>query len=124
MSQRIFKDDTVFVQRLLKSSGLYTGRIEGSWGPKTDAAYTAVETRSGQIADTLGRFDSRTERNIQTLHLKAQEVARICMNTLLDEGINARIISGTRTYEEQNLLFRKGRWGNPPPRVTNASGGK
>ncbi len=51
-------------------------------------------------------------------------MARIFMNTILDEGINARIISGTRTYEEQNALFRQGRWGNPPPIVTNAKGGK
>lgn len=66
----------------------------------------------------------RTERLIQTLHLKAQETARIFMTRALNTVIDVRIISGTRTYEEQNALFRKGRFGNPGPRVTNARGGQ
>ena len=32
--------------------------------------------------------------------------------------------SGTRTYAEQNTLFRQGRFGNKGPRVTNARGGQ
>jgi peptidoglycan L-alanyl-D-glutamate endopeptidase CwlK len=124
MSERLFKDDVVFLQRLLKSAGLYAGRIDGVWGPKTDAAVNTFEARSAQIAVLLGTFDARTERNIQTLHLRAQEAARAFMTAVLAAGITARIISGTRTYEEQNALYRKGRYGNPGPRVTNARGGQ
>jgi peptidoglycan L-alanyl-D-glutamate endopeptidase CwlK len=38
-------------------------------------------------------------------------------------GINARIISGTRTYAEQEKLFEQGRT-KPSPKVTNANGGQ
>lgn len=124
MSDRLFEDDVVFLQRLLKSGGLYTDKIDGIWGPNTDAAVKAFETRSAQIAAALGTFDARTERSIQTLHLRAQEAARACMTAIRAAGINARIISGTRTYAEQNVLYRKGRFGNPPPKVTNARGGQ
>jgi peptidoglycan L-alanyl-D-glutamate endopeptidase CwlK len=127
MSNALFADDIVFLQRLLKSAGLYTDTIDGDWGPNTDAAVTAFETRSAQIAAALGTFDPRTEKNIQTLHLRAQEAARAYMKAVdgaLGANITVRIISGTRTYAEQDVLFRKGRFGNPPPRVTNARGGQ
>ena len=124
MSDRLFEDDVVFLQRLLKSAGLYTDTIDGIWGPNTDAAVNTFETRSAQIAAALGTFDARTERSIRTLHLRAQEAARACLTTIRAAGINARIISGTRTYAEQNALYRKGRFGNPGPRVTNARGGQ
>lgn len=123
MSERLFKTDILFFQRLLKSSGLYTGKLDGIWGPKTEAAVTAFENQSTDIATTYGTFDSRTEMNIYSLHLKAQETARIFMNALKAAGIGAKIISGTRTYLEQNELFKKGRYGNPPPIVTKARGG-
>ncbi|HSF90533.1 MAG TPA: M15 family metallopeptidase [Saprospiraceae bacterium] len=123
MSDRLFKTDILFFQRLLKSSGLYTGKLDGIWGPKTEAAVTAFENQSTDIAATYGTFDSRSEINIYSLHLEAQKAARIFMNALRDAGIGAKIISGTRTYLEQNDLFRKGRYGNPPPIVTNARGG-
>jgi peptidoglycan L-alanyl-D-glutamate endopeptidase CwlK len=118
------EDDVIFLQRLLKSGGLYTDAIDGIWGENTDAVVNEFETRSAQIAAALGTFDTRTERNLQTLHLRAQEAARVFINAVRAAGINARIISGTRTYAEQNALYRKGRFGNPPPRVTNARGGQ
>jgi peptidoglycan L-alanyl-D-glutamate endopeptidase CwlK len=124
MSDRLFEDDVTFLQRLLKSSGLYTDVIDGIWGENTDEAVQAFEARSAQIAASLGTFDARTERRIQTLHLRAQEAARAFMNAVLAADINVRIISGTRTYAEQNALYRKGRFGNPGPRVTNARGGQ
>ena len=124
MSDRLFEEDVTFLQRLLKSAGLYTDTIDGIWGPNTDAAVTAFETRSAQIAASLGTFETRSERSIQTLHLRAQEAARACLSAIRAAGINARIISGTRTYAEQNALYKKGRFGNPPPKVTNARGGQ
>jgi hypothetical protein len=32
MSDRLFEDDVIFLQRLLKSGGLYTDTIDGIWG--------------------------------------------------------------------------------------------
>lgn len=67
-------------------------------------------------------FDARTEKNIATLLPAAQEQARQFMQRVLDAGIDARIISGTRTFKEQDALFAKGRT-KPGPKVTNARGG-
>lgn len=124
MSTRMFGDDVLFLQRFLKSAQLYTGRLDGIYGPKTDAAVQSYETKSKEIAVALGAFDLRTEGKVFTLHFKAQEFARKYLKAVRDSGIDARIISGTRTYAEQDALFRKGRFGNPGPRVTNARGGQ
>ena len=124
MSSPLFPDDILFLQRLLTSAGFYSANLDGIWGPKTDAAMTAFDERFAQIATALGTFHSRTETSLRTLHPKAQELARVSLKTIRDAGINARIISGTRTYAEQNKLFAQGRFGNPPPIVTNARGGQ
>lgn len=116
--------DVLHLQRILKSSGLYPGALDGIRGPRTDAGLAAFHARSDAIAARLGSFDPRTERNIRTLALPAQETARAFMNTVQQAGIDACIISATRTYPEQNALFRQGRYGNPGPRVTNARAGQ
>jgi peptidoglycan L-alanyl-D-glutamate endopeptidase CwlK len=40
------------------------------------------------------------------------------------ESLDARAISGTRTYQEQDVLYRQGRAGKPGPVVTYARGGQ
>jgi peptidoglycan L-alanyl-D-glutamate endopeptidase CwlK len=123
MSLRLFQEDVLFLQRLLKSSGFYAGKLDGIWGIRTDGAMTAFERASKNLARRYGEYDLRTESSIMTLHVQAQEAARLFMRKLRKAGVKARIISGTRTYKEQNALFRRGRYGNPGPRVTNARGG-
>lgn len=123
MGARLFKDDIIFLQQFLKSGGFYRGKIDGLWGTKTDAAAIKFDEASGEVGNLLGFFDWQTERAIITLNIAAQVAARHFMSTVLNAGINARIISGTRTYAEQNLLFKKGRYGNPGPIVTKAKGG-
>jgi peptidoglycan L-alanyl-D-glutamate endopeptidase CwlK len=123
MSSRLFEEDVVFLQRLMRSAGFYTVAIDGIWGPKTDAAVDAFEAEFVRIAAAHGTFNQRTEACLHTLHPKVQELMRVTLKTIRSAGINARIISGTRTYAEQNKLYAKGRFGNPPPRVTNARGG-
>jgi len=123
MSLPLFAEDVVFLQRFLKCEGLYAGKIDGIWGPKTDAGARAFEERSDAIAALNGQFDMTSERCIRTLHPRAQEAARQFLRKVLDAGISARVISGTRSYAEQNGLYRRGRFGNPPPQVTKARGG-
>ena len=123
MSNRLFEDDVTFLQRLLRSAGFYTARIDGIWGSKTDKAMDDFDAAFAQIATTHGTFHPRTETSLHTLHPKAQELLRITLNAIRNAGINARIISGTRTYAEQNKLFAQGRFGNPGPIITNARGG-
>jgi peptidoglycan L-alanyl-D-glutamate endopeptidase CwlK len=124
MSAPLSREEVLFRQRLLKCCGLYPGKLDGQWGPKTDAAVNAFAAGSEQLAQQHGKFDPGSEKHIATLQLRAQEAARRFLGTVLSAGIPARVISGTRTYEEQNTLFRKGRFGNPGPVVTNARGGQ
>ena len=124
MSVQLFGEDTLFLQRFLQGAGFYKDTLDGIYGEKTDAAVNAFEERTAEIADALGKFDSRSEKSIGSLHPKAQQAARVFLKKVLDAGIDARIISGTRTYAEQNALHRQGRFGNPPPKVTNARGGQ
>ena len=69
-----------------------------------------------------GAFDERTERNISTLLPEAQKAARqwfkLAWNEAVNQGYEAKIICGTRTYAEQNDLYRQ------RPKVTNARGGQ
>lgn len=123
MSKRLFPDDVLFFQRLLRAEGLYLDTLDGDWGPNTERAAQKFEKRSDEIRDATRSFDPRSERNISTLSLKAQREARLFLGRIIDDGLVARIISGTRTYEEQNALFRQGRFGNPGPIVTKARGG-
>ena len=60
-----------------------------------------------------------------TLHLPAQKAARRCLKAMLAAGFAARILSGTRTYAEQNDLYAIGRTKQlNKSKVTNARGGQ
>lgn len=123
MSSRLFEDDVIFYQRFLKSAGLYSGSIDGIWGPLTGAADMAFLTASESAAEEIGRFDPRTEGHLATLQVPAQRAARESLKRIKNAGFQVKIISGTRSFAEQNALFKKGRFGNPGPIVTNARGG-
>lgn len=70
----------------------------------------------------MPEFDERSERLIGTLLPDVQPWAREFLRRARATGVDARIISGTRTYAEQNALYAKGRTA-PGPKVTNARGG-
>lgn len=123
MSLIFTKDDILYTQRFLMASGYYLGRLDGIWGPKTDGATDRFDKDSAAIQKKYGILDSRSERCIITLQPIAQIEARQFMKRITDAGLVARIISGTRTYAEQERLFRQGRYGNSGPKVTNARGG-
>jgi len=124
MSYPFFPDDVAFAQRFLARAGFYRAAIDGDWGPKTDHAYDAFVRETARIAAELGTFDARSERHIATLLPEAQKAARLFLKKAIGGGHDVRILSGTRSYAEQATLFRKGRWGNPGPRVTNARPGQ
>ena len=124
MSAQLFAADVVFLQRFLKCCSVYNGTINGEWNQTTDNAATTFDSMSDQIASELGTFDTRSERCIRTLQPKAQREARAFLRRVRDAGIEARVISGTRTYAEQDALYRKGRYGDTSPIVTKARGGR
>jgi peptidoglycan L-alanyl-D-glutamate endopeptidase CwlK len=125
----MFGNDALFLQRLLKCIGFYTGDLDGDFGPLTDEALRRLEDETDRIADEEGHFDLRSEKNIMTLHPQAQILARRFMGKvkadpqLSDAGVVGKIISGTRTYQEQAALFALGRT-RPGRIVTNASAGR
>lgn len=118
MSQRLFPDDVLFDQRLLKCGGFYKAKLDGIYGPLTMAAEAEANASylAGQAKD--GMFDTRSESNIRTLLPKTQIKARAVMNAAKDFRRTVVILSGTRTYAQQNVLFRQ------KPKVTNAAGGQ
>ena len=124
MSQPLFAQDILFYQRFLKGNGFYTSTLDGLWGKKTNAADIAFTQQTQAILQQYGAFDARSEANIATLAPKAQILARQFLAVMQANGKDVRIISGTRTYAQQDALYRQGRYGNPPPVVTNARGGQ
>jgi len=125
MSAHLFSDDILFYQRVLSVSGFYDGSLNGQWTAAVEAADQAFAAEFASIASELGTFDTRSEGNIRTQLPQTQRAARGFLERAKQlTGFDVRIISGTRTYAEQDLLYRKGRFGNPPPKVTNAQGGQ
>lgn len=124
MSAKFFHDDVLFLQRFLSCCGFYAGKLDGLYGSKTSAAEATFDAASDAAAAQHGSFDPRSETNIRSLQIKAQPLARRSLGALRQAGKAAKIISGTRSYAEQNALFRQGRFGNAGPIVTNARGGQ
>ncbi len=107
-----YNSHPLFWQRFLESAGFYRGQLDGDFGEQSHAAAHQFEAESLKIAQDLGFFEIRTEGNIQSLQLEAQRKARQFLadvnEKLSKDGLTFKIISGTRTYEEQNDLFALG----------------
>ena len=71
-------------------------------------------------------FDDRSEIQIATLHPVAQKAARAFLGVAkvisAKIGCDVRVISGTRSYMEQDALYAKGRTA-AGKKVTNAAAG-
>lgn len=89
MSARLFIDDILFFQRMLKAEGLYKKTLDGDWGPNTEAAAQAFMQQSEQIKFSTGSFDIRSEACISTLALASQKQARLFLVRLQNDGVNA-----------------------------------
>jgi peptidoglycan L-alanyl-D-glutamate endopeptidase CwlK len=98
---------------------------DGLFRTKSQAALTALVNEAAGPAEGV-RFDERTEKNLMTLHPKAQVAFRRFMADLIPhmaaKGVVAKVISGNRTYAEQDALYAQGRT-EPGKIVTNAKGG-
>ena len=116
------RQDRAFWQRLMRFAGYYKGEIDGIIGRQSQAAAAAWQSAAEAHRAELGSFDERSERNIATLTPETQRLARLWLSQATAaaqaEGMDVRIICGTRTYKEQDALYRK------RPRVTKARGGQ
>ena len=101
-------------------------QVDGRAGPQTwQAIYShVVKSRTPPAPEniSIAPVDSRSESFISTLLPDVQPYARALVQKAALTGITIRIISGTRTWEEQNALYARGRT-LPGPKVTNARGG-
>jgi peptidoglycan L-alanyl-D-glutamate endopeptidase CwlK len=101
-------------------------QVDGKAGPETwGAIYAALvkPTVSGVSPHlATSRVDDRSERNIAALLPEVQPIARALVQKAAANGIAIKIISGLRSYAEQDALYAKGRTA-PGPKVTNARGG-
>lgn len=109
MSAPLDRESVIFRQRMLRQAGLYAGRIDGLYGTKTEAASQEWDRLYRELRDRYGELDGRTEGNLRTVLPAMQAKTRELLALLKREGIRAKVVSGTRTYAEQNLLFAQGR---------------
>jgi peptidoglycan LD-endopeptidase CwlK len=101
---------------------------DGKAGPMTWAAIRARILRleespvAYEVAMHGAQIDERSETHIATLHPRVQPYARALVRKAASQGITIKVISGTRTYEEQAKLYAQGRTATGP-KVTNARPG-
>ena len=98
---------------------------DGQIGPITmQAIHKAVcGDPDASAAAVISRpLDERSELCIASLHPQVQPLARELVKIAAEHGVEIRVISGNRTYEEQNVLFAQGRT-TAGKIVTRAQGG-
>ena len=97
--------------------------VDGNPGPQTwDAIYRQIVGAAPIPTGTATLADERSERNIATLLPQVQPLARALIESAAAIGIAIKIISGTRTFAEQDALYEQGRTKSGRI-VTNARGG-
>jgi peptidoglycan LD-endopeptidase CwlK len=115
------------IRAVQKQLGL---QVDGKAGPDTwGAIYQEIvpaKTGSGGTAKpppgSVQTVDARSESVIATLHPQVRPHARSLVLKAKAAGITIKVISGLRSYAEQDALYAKGRT-KPGPKVTNARGG-
>lgn len=87
--------------------------VDGKAGPQTWGAiyeHLVPKPKKGPaLSGTIALADSRSEKVIATLLPEAQPLARALVQKAAAVGITIKIISGLRTYAEQDALYAQGR---------------
>lgn len=99
--------------------------VDGKAGPQTWGAIyeRLVKKIDGQKPSVaITEVDGRSEKTIATLLSEVQPIARALVQKATLSGIKIKVISGLRTYAEQDALYAQGRT-NPGRIVTNVKGG-
>lgn len=88
-------------------------QVDGKSGPETwMAIYTKIVSpviTATTATPSISNVDDRTERNILKLLPEVQQIARTLVQKAAENGIKIKVISGLRTYEEQDKLYAQGR---------------
>ena len=101
-------------------------QVDGRAGPETwGAIYARIvkpTVHGMQPDDAIDAVDARSEKNIASMLPDVRPIARGLVQKAALNGIRIKVISGLRTYAEQDALYAQGR-AKPGPKVTNARGG-
>ena len=101
-------------------------QVDGRAGPETWGAIYAriVKNRRSPFRATpaIDPVDTRSEANIATLLPEVRPIARTLVHKSANAGILIKVISGLRTFDEQDQLYAQGR-SRPGRKITNARGG-
>ena len=109
MSSQMTTEETIFLQSACACCGAYTGPLDGTWSEQLGDAEDELAHQANDLRGRLGVLDARSEKNISSLLVPAQAVARRFMAAVKDFDLKARIISGSRTYAERDALYAIGR---------------
>ncbi len=101
--------------------------VDGRAGPQTwGAIFQRIVDRASPadraLTETADRANVRSEKVIGNLHPRVRPYARALYFKGREHGLTINIISGLRTYAEQDALYAQGRT-RPGNVVTNARGG-
>ncbi|MDI1350466.1 M15 family metallopeptidase [Aquabacterium sp.] len=100
--------------------------VDGRAGAETwGAIYAAIVKPKIQglpPAQAISPVDERSEKNIATLLPEVQPMARALVQKAAANGIQIKVLSGLRSYTEQDALYAQGRTASGNI-VTNARGG-
>ena len=102
--------------------GITADGVPGNQTAQAVAARLGIDAATPAANPSSATIDPRSAASIATLKPEAQVKAREWLLKCLEAGIKVKIITGTRTYQEQAALYAKGRTA-PGPKVTNAPPG-
>jgi peptidoglycan LD-endopeptidase CwlK len=91
-------------------------------GPPATGTAPIPATAATAATAAIDTVDAQSEKNIATLLPQVQPMARALVQKAAQNGIRIKIVSGLRTYAEQDALYAQGRT-KPGSKVTNARGG-
>jgi peptidoglycan L-alanyl-D-glutamate endopeptidase CwlK len=115
------------IQEMIKAVQRELGvEVDGRAGAETwGAIYAALvksTIRGKDPALAIDKVDERSEKVIATLLDDVHPLARALVQKAADNGIKIKVLSGLRSYAEQDALYAKGRTA-PGPVVTKVKGG-
>src|SRR5688572_7748364 len=123
IERRIIMNLEDMISAVQKKLGVH---VDGRAGTETWGAIYAhiVKPTIGGVppAKAIEAVDPRSEKNIATLLPEVQPLARALVQKATQNGIRIKVISGLRTYAEQDELYAQGRT-KPGIIVTRARGG-
>jgi peptidoglycan L-alanyl-D-glutamate endopeptidase CwlK len=123
----IFKESNMRIDEMIAAIQTELGiGVDGKAGPETWGAIykkiCKVPKTEMAVVGALEPVDARSEKTIATLLPEVQPFARALVHKAVANNMNIKILSGLRTYDEQNALYAQGR-SVPGNKVTNAKGG-